>query len=75
MAKKEAIILKPKKVKKITKKSLVAKTAEAKGMEIKDSVRPPASVSWQGNQPGYYKRSGWWYLIASCNNCFASLCL
>jgi len=65
MAKKEAIILKPKKVKKITKKSLVAKTAEAKGMEIKDSVRPPASVSWQGNQPGYYKRSGWWYLIAT----------
>jgi len=56
---------KPKRVKKIVKKVAVAKPAELKAVEIKEQVRSPASISWQGNQPGYYKRSGWWYLITT----------
>ncbi|HPS28604.1 MAG TPA: hypothetical protein PLX10_02095 [Candidatus Paceibacterota bacterium] len=55
----------PKKVKKTSKKVTVAKPTELKAAEVKKTTESPASVSWQGNQPGYYKRSGWWYLIAT----------
>ena len=29
---------------------------------VANLISIPVSVSWQGNQPGYYKRNGLWYL-------------
>lgn len=56
---------KPKKIKKVVKKTLVDKPEDLKTEQVKESSNSLTSVSWQGNQPGYYKRSGWWYLIAT----------
>lgn len=56
---------KPKKIKKVVKKVLVEKPEDLKTGEIKEPLNSPISVSWKGNQPGYYKRSGMWYVIAT----------
>lgn len=56
---------KSKKIKKVVKKALVDKPEDLKTEQVKESLNSLTSVSWQGNQPGYYKRSGMWYVIAT----------
>jgi hypothetical protein len=56
---------KPKKIKKVVKKTLVDKPEDLKTEQVKESLNSLTSFSWQGNQPGYYKHSGWWYLITT----------
>lgn len=50
---------KSKKVKKVVKSKTVKKKTVLEAVEVEKVL--PSSISWQGNQPGYYKRNGIWY--------------
>lgn len=56
---------KSKKIKKVLRPTLINESDKLKMVETKSPSTSPSSVSWQGNQPGYYKHTGMWYLIVT----------